>query len=145
MSTRALNLWVFRESRRKVTGISARAALLDAVSCLTESSSPDSVLGALLRAGELECGIADGVAESTPAMECTDHLASALVGRTPIDVESIRRHLEQLAVPESIEVSPPEGFAYYALHPLAYASVPEQVPQSGRSIAVVGIRSIGTT
>jgi hypothetical protein len=146
MSTRALNLWVFRESRRKITGISAKSALLAAVSCLMERSSPDSLLAALLRAGELECGIADGDGQFSPAMEGTDRLAAALVAHgTPIDVESTKRHLERLSVPDFIEASPPEGFAYYALHPLAYASVLERVPQSGRSIAVVGIRSIGTT
>jgi hypothetical protein len=45
---------------------------------------------------------------------------------------------------DQLSISMPEGFAYYALHPLAYADVIRQIPACER-LLVVGIRSIGTT
>src|SRR5205085_4840116 len=39
----------------------------------------------------------------------------------------------------------PEGFCFYALHPLDYADLALQIPLSDKPIAVIGIRSIGTT
>jgi hypothetical protein len=45
---------------------------------------------------------------------------------------------------DQLSISTPEGFAYYALHPLAYANVIRQIPACER-LLVVGIRSIGTT
>ena len=45
---------------------------------------------------------------------------------------------------EQLSISTPEGFAYYALHPLAYADVIQQISACDR-LLVVGIRSIGTT
>jgi hypothetical protein len=48
-------------------------------------------------------------------------------------------------VPDRIHVSPAEGFAYYALHPLDFADLASAVPLDAPRAAVVGIRSIGTT
>jgi hypothetical protein len=45
---------------------------------------------------------------------------------------------------EQLSISTPEGFAYYALHPFAYADVIQQISACDR-LLVVGIRSIGTT
>jgi hypothetical protein len=49
------------------------------------------------------------------------------------------------AVPDHVAISSPEGFAHYGLHPLAYADIVKQLPLRGPSVAVIGIRSIGTT
>src|SRR4029077_5287099 len=46
---------------------------------------------------------------------------------------------------EWTSISPPEGFTYYALHPLDFARVIAQLPPEPRPCAVIGIRSIGTT
>jgi len=48
-------------------------------------------------------------------------------------------------VPERITVSAPEGLCYYALHPLDYADLLNEDPIDAPFVAVVGIRSIGTT
>lgn len=42
-------------------------------------------------------------------------------------------------------VSVPEGFAYYALHPLDYADLVARLELNVSSALVVGVRSIGTT
>ncbi|HSM86490.1 MAG TPA: hypothetical protein VLT16_10080 [Candidatus Limnocylindrales bacterium] len=44
-----------------------------------------------------------------------------------------------------MSISAPEGFAYYAMHPLSYADVVRKVPDLAERVAVIGIRSIGTT
>src|SRR5262249_40579530 len=67
----------------------------------------------------------------------------------PLDARQIRATasslLEGISFPGDLSVSVPEGFAYYALHPLDYADL---VSRSGIDVSravVVGIRSIGTT
>lgn len=154
MCAQALNLWVFRDGRRATTGVQLKSALLDEVRRLSKSppgnlgkSSPDHLLAALLRAGELECALADAGAEALQsAMLITERLAEALVapGRE-VDSSSLAQSLEELKLPERLEVSPPEGFAYYALHPLSYAAALGQLARPGEKMAVIGIRSIGAT
>lgn len=55
--------------------------------------------------------------------------------------------LRASSLPATVSVSVPEGFAYYALHPLDYAEAAARLPLVLRSepAVVVGIRSIGTT
>jgi hypothetical protein len=149
MCIRALNLWVFRESRRLLDGTKAKSELLHELRSLSAQSSPDELTAVLLRAGELECGVADnGNAGVEPWMTLSDSLAEALVlPEVPMNgaAAGLAGILQQARVPERIEVSPPEGFAYYALHPLAYAEVLRNIPRLREPLAVVGIRSIGTT
>ncbi|MBV9608567.1 MAG: hypothetical protein JO187_03325, partial [Acidobacteria bacterium] len=52
--------------------------------------------------------------------------------------------LEEAHISRELTVSRPEGFAYYALHPLSYGDVLQTMQLPAR-IAVLGIRSIGTT
>ncbi len=84
--------------------------------------------------GELEAGVADAL--------CPDR-------DEELPVLSALRHGEWrgLGLPEKIEISVPEGFAYYALDPEMYRIaarrfVAEMHPSR---VAVIGIRSIGTT
>src|SRR6184192_1855112 len=105
-------------------------------------------LAALLLAGELECGLADALDDDHPARRfsaaLTDCLAARLLGN-PAELPSLAA-LTQCALPESIQLSPPEGFAYYGLHPRAYADLLGSLPRDPRRpVAVIGIRSIGTT
>ena len=46
--------------------------------------------------------------------------------------------------PRHVRISHPEGFAYYALHPGDFADAVEDV-DCGFPVAVLGIRSVGTT
>src|SRR5262249_29689910 len=55
------------------------------------------------------------------------------------------RLLENIPQCGIVDVSIPEGFAYYALHPLDYADLVERTELGARSALVIGIRSIGTT
>jgi hypothetical protein len=146
----AWNMYVFRDGRRFVCG----RALLDGLASAVQAvaASPDSrkpLLNALLRAGELECALTD--IESPHAVHLshiTDLLAARLVGletpsaRPPSELEQI---LGKVEVPPELKISPPEGFAYYALHPLDYADLADRLCIPSGFAAVIGVRSIGTT
>src|ERR1700749_1042144 len=158
----ALNLLVFREDRRSVSGEQLRTAVAAQLEQQGGSYSPDFLVNALLLSGELECGIADAQsadatsadvksAVAKPAEILTEQLASALVRNASSSTlqSSSLQHLvssaKSLFIPEQLTISTPEGFAYYALHPLAYADVLDRIPLSAKDLVVVGIRSIGTT
>ncbi len=134
---------VFREGRRTVPGPALCDQFRVSLDQLSSSASPDKVLDALLRAGELECALAD--AESPLAVSVaatTDALAAWLVnGRPP----GLLNWSPDACAAEPLTFSRPEGFAYYALHPLDYAEAIGCIPRAARDVAVIGIRSIGTT
>lgn len=138
MCARTVNLLVFREDRKQVGSEFAKTDLLRACR--------EDVLDALLLAGEIECGVSD----VAPDLACgwqqvTDFFADALVSRVPVDSDKVCSLIQSLPLPKYLTVSPPEGFAYYALHPLAYADILNAIGKLPSEIAVVGIRSIGTT
>jgi hypothetical protein len=125
------------------------------------------LIGALLWAGELECGLADADGEGAHSAELlTDRIADALLqgerwgGCTESDFQTsnslsanfqnisfqtLLNAAQDLPAIEQLSIATPEGFAYYALHPLAYADVLDQVCGPEAPLLVVGIRSIGTT
>jgi len=136
---------VFRDGRDPVAGRERLQELAGFLHRLSRPDPPDPVLllDALLRAGELECALADAGAGRSQArmMSVTDALAHALVRGD--DVGCGPETLSALEVPLLIEVSPPEGFAYYGLHPQNYADLAGRLVRG--ATAVIGIRSIGTT
>jgi len=144
MSKGPLNLLVFREDSKCVSGPQLKADLHDS---LDSSSAQGGSLSALLLAGELECAIADAAPQHLPDFESlTDALARAVVGDDlSIDPNSLKRQLLQLPVPPELRIAKFEGFAYYALHPLGYAEVLQKVPSLSETVMVLGIRSIGAT
>lgn len=139
---------VFREGRRVHSGNALAAALLPLLRQFRNHAAllePDRVLEALLRSGELECGLAD--AESPHAADlaaATDALAEMLLGRH-FDISPLLVRLAAMVPPAQLTVSTPEGFAYYALHPSRYADLAAALPLNSPCAAVLGIRSIGTT
>jgi len=139
-----LNLLVFREGRQPVSGSALKTALVQQLrNCTLEQALP-----ALLRAGEAECAVADADASSATALlsDITDALAIALVSGAILPaIPSLLSELQSISFPENLNVSTPEGFAYYALHPLAFADVLEKLTPLPAQAVVVGIRSIGTT
>lgn len=150
-----LNLLVFREDRRRASGKELKAALTAQLEQLCGYFSQRTLLGALLQAGELECGVADNDPEAACCYELvTDQIAGALLAGEPAvsnnsnfhspGFRSLLTSVRDLPVFEQLSISIPEGFAYYALHPLAYADVIRQIPACDH-LMVVGIRSIGTT
>jgi hypothetical protein len=148
MSASGLNLLVFRDGRRRVRGAALVRALLAQLESWSGSCLPSHVaLRALLRAGELECGAADSAhGASNSFSELTDDLALALLGgAAQRDIQDLRDAIARAPLPESLNTSAPEGFAYYALHPLAYAEALDRLLPLPAKMIVVGIRSIGTT
>lgn len=137
---------VFRDGRETVSGPGRLQDLAGLLPRLSNPEPPDPVLllDALLRAGELECALADaGCGKAQARVEnVTDALAQALL-QPNSGVRCGAESLGGLDVPATLQVSPPEGLAYYALHPLNYADLAGELARG--STAVIGIRSIGTT
>jgi hypothetical protein len=165
-------MYVFRSGRRVVCGEELLSGLRRNLSRLAACSMPAAngggfsesfsaeLIDVLLRAGEIECALADAEGDDerlAAASRITDALADCLVRETLEPYERALRTLARLSVPPKLWVSPPEGFAYYGLHPLDYASLavglcdrenagPGNGPSHRRARAlVIGIRSIGTT
>jgi hypothetical protein len=146
MSPAALNLWVFRDGRRHVSGQRLKNSLLDCLALLHGRCPQEDILCALLRAGDLESAMADAGLCTASLEKLTDSLAAALVGlRPPEQALNYREILESCELPEDLTTSVAEGFAYYVLHPLAYADVLEDRPRVGPNLVIIGIRSIGAT
>jgi hypothetical protein len=104
-------------------------------------------MDALLLAGEVECALSDcGRATAAQAQQITDTLALQLVAGEDTDQEQLQLLAAVVAddLPERLRVSPPEGFAYYALHPGDFADAIDRLETPG-PVGVVGIRSVGTT
>ncbi len=135
---------VFRDGRETVSGPSRLQELAGILQRLVAPSplNPELLLDALLRAGELECALADsGFAKSQARMAgVTDALAAALI-QQPAQLRCDA--LSDFELPATFEASVPEGFAFYALHPLNYSDLAARLAQG--PTAVIGIRSIGTT
>jgi hypothetical protein len=145
----AWNMFVFRDGRRSVPGATLARELAEGLR-QWPSRAParrELVINLLLRAGELECALAD--ASSDEASRCarlTDLLASALVAPEAGACSSAQLvSLLPLEVPDQVQISPPEGFAYYALHPLDFAALVQRIDTQENVAGVIGIRSIGST
>jgi hypothetical protein len=134
------DLWIFRDGRKTVSGPAMLRDLQRRV------SSPSTALDELIQAGELEAALLDAQYQDAHAASA---LTDALAYMVCTGVVEMGTSLQQLAagikVPESISVSPPEGFTYYALHPSDFAKAVSRIPVEPQACAVVGIRSIGTT
>jgi hypothetical protein len=181
MSETGFQMQVFRDGRRAVAGPALGAALasdLRALAATTDAAAyRERALSALLRAGELECALADlgdlHRLDAALVAQCTDALAAALVAApaapnttpdatpdatpnttpdatpnaTP-DATPAAHMLDALAraaLPARVMVTRPEGFAYYAVHPLDFAAATDALALGARPVFVVGLRSIGTT
>lgn len=148
-------LLVFRDGRSVRSGpelLRGLLAQIEAVLSLTDFSNQiarDELIDALLRAGGLECALVDhdaGSMEAHVIAEAADQLASALVTKSRPHISAkLAATLGELQVPRSLTLSTPEGFCYYALHPLDYADLLAAEATYPPAAAVVGIRSIGTT
>ncbi|WP_437480367.1 hypothetical protein WME75_35420 [Sorangium sp. So ce1014] len=166
-------MYVFRSGRRDVPGQRLVAELADDLGALAAPAGADRrrgvVLRALIRAGEVESILADAGAGSASLLAgLTDDLAAMLVGgddagalaisdgptsdheRSDVWPRTARRlttpaALASIDIPATVPSSPPEGFSFYALHPLDFARLAERLAFPPAPVRVVGIRSIGTT
>ena len=155
---------VFRELRRPVNTERLLHDLLTHLDQIRYAGKNVKIRGllesALLQAGQLECGLHDlpfDVVSASPffaesvtlSSRLTDLLAPALLvpeHSGPLSAQA-QQLCQKIRCPETFDLSPPEGFCFYALHPLDYAERALQLRFlfNARSVAVVGIRTIGTT
>lgn len=136
------DLWIFREGHREIAGPALLRELSGRIASLSTAAA---VTDALIQAGELEAALADaGGLKSNAAAELTDALASALCTGTS-DTRALGRLASAVTTPERIRTSPPEGFSYYALHPLDFSRLVSRIRGEPKASAVIGIRTIGTT
>ncbi|HVN20947.1 MAG TPA: hypothetical protein VMU05_19330 [Dongiaceae bacterium] len=141
----ATNLIVFRDVSEKVSGRSLARRLRQALG--STSDHRECLVSALIIAGQIECAISDGAGDSRIEAEAlTDLLAGSCIQLHPPDPTQLLPLLARVegALPDELRLSEPEGFAYYVLHPCDFADAVTSLPEC-QSIAVIGIRSIGTT
>lgn len=118
----------------------------------------DAVRTALILAGQLEQGLADaGHPREDPAAHLTDAIAAFFLSMVRGDAGRAQLHRRValgLAEPltteaggDPVEIRVPEGFAWYALYPDAYAAAADRWADRHpcRTVLVIGLRSIGTT
>lgn len=141
---------VYREAAERFATSELLAALRAAFRLLeSEPHNNHAAVAALVRAGELECALADLRSDAARFAErLTDAAAGYLCG-APIETAAARvlETLGRANLPANLSIRPFEGFAYYALHPLQYAAMAGDFPGTRpecRCAAIVGIRSIGT-
>ncbi len=168
MTARPVNLLVFREGRRDVRVRDLKAHLVDQLRRSGTQASPEQTLRLLLLAGELECGVADVIACLDPQSDSlglssltlvsglktiTDTLATALVGGSP-DFSGIvrdsaisgscadrsRAHLSR-----AHQYLCSRGFRLLCFASSCLCRYCGKLPGLSSTVAVIGIRSIGTT
>jgi hypothetical protein len=158
MDNSGWNMYVFRDGRKTVSGETVRDRLLQSISHYVSNPAEDNCLAALIAAGELECALADANSDTgashLPAFgrcgsveasaKITDRLADVLVRHSVLPAADLLASAQSLHVPDLVQLSVAEGFAYYALHPQKFVNLADglDVPESVR---VIGLRSIGTT
>lgn len=134
---------VYRDGVRRVRASCLRRELSDR---LLRIESDSSRWATLLLAGELEAGLEDaGARSANVARELTDKLASGWLSGALPEHRALAEKVASLAVPSEVDVTRPEGYAYYALDPSSYARWVSDRGQGGPAVVVVGIRSIGTS
>src|SRR5579884_3141889 len=154
MESSPWNLYVFRETHRVVA---SNRLLVPLMNDLSRRGLAD----ALVRAGEIESSLADVSAPSAQtAMALTDAIAAALVAQHAHDAARANAYvahalaLARMLDPcsslpahgSALRVVPPESFSYYGLHPLDFAEQAAAPPfDRFAHVAVVGVRSVGTT
>jgi hypothetical protein len=147
---------IFRDSRRSVQAADLVAGVRAALRHTALPVPPDDLIALLLRAGELETALSDGVAPLAACEQAsllTDLFADALMRYASSDrspnglrlASSAQPILDQIHYSLALTAGIPEGFAYYAIHPLDYADLVQRVKIDSASALVVGVRSIGAT
>lgn len=154
MDDSAWNMYVFRDGRRTVSGTELISSLLGALSrwrSAPKHARQDRLLAALIAAGELECALLDSAGSDEAssnscaiATEITEALAHWFLAGQIHSHLSILQRVGEVQATGRYEVAVQEGFAYYALHPRKVAMLLDNMVLKS-PVAVIGIRSIGTT
>ncbi len=142
-----LDVWVHRDATRTVRGDDAKLDLFRRIDAMRESTGDRRralAIEALVAAGEIESALADACEPTCATIaKLTDTLAAISLHDGDAGLADAMRGVVVMTLPRKIEVSAPEGFAFYALHPEAYALAARELATD--DVLVVGIRSIGTT
>jgi hypothetical protein len=140
----AWNFFVFRKVRETLELQQLVQELQREIELLTTSSG--SPLDSLVRAGEIESGLADlGFPSAGIAAELTDALARVADGG-PVNRRALLDLLNSLPERATLRCSHPEGFSYYGLNPLDFADLARRIQcELPPNVAVIGIRTVGTT
>lgn len=139
----AWKLFVFRKWREP---LSTQELITQLKKEMARVAAGHPAIDALVRAGEIEAGLADSRSpEEGKIAAVVDHLAAVACGSLPPDkLRADATQLEQVQSPETIWCSHPEGFSYYGLHPLSFVDFARQYSaQLSRTTAIIGIRTIG--
>jgi hypothetical protein len=137
------DLWIFRDGQRLVSGPAMVQDLARRISACEDNG--ESLLDALIQAGQLEAALADAnSSDAHVASQLTDTLGAAVCSGNASGTHASQL-IAQIHPPDQISISPPEGFTYYALHPLDFARIIARIPDDPQACALIGIRSIGTT
>ena len=143
------DLWGFRDGRKWLATSRLLEELAAALRKLQRAPGDRSAtLHALIRAGELESASADqGLRLAQHMARVTDAVAWHLVhGASRVnDYEELLSAIHKSDIPQTVQVSPPEGFSYYGLNPAGFIELARRVCRIGDAVAIIGIRSIGIT
>jgi hypothetical protein len=133
--------WIFRDGRRTIPGANVLVAIKSDL-----GRGREGWIDALIRTGELEAALSDvNDRHRVLAAQATEFLAEAVVTGSISSSDAAASVLSRIVVSGMITVSPPEGFTYYALHPLDFSRAAAQLRLEAREYAIIGIRSIGST
>ena len=144
----AWKLFVFRKSRDLLPTLSLIELLRAEIESLSGGGA--SAIDALVRAGEIETGLADASSPAAIPMAAVVDLLAAAVCANSFDRQRLLQSLQEIAVQDGlarhIRCSHPEGFSYYGLNPLDFVDLARNMHHQLRpNVAVIGIRSIGST
>lgn len=142
----ACHALVFRDIRERLELAAVGNAIQADLREFIAHRDAKSLTRALLRAGEVDAACSE-------SGDLTKNIFTWLLSRAlvrPEDAEKLAtitiNLLEKFPWAGEVEVSRPEGFAFYGLHPLDYVDALNQVPLSETGpVIVIGIRSIGST
>jgi hypothetical protein len=155
---------VYRSHENIVNPKSAWPALVDSVKALGSAASLDDLVAVAIELGELEAAIADRLSPDRDGLDplladlrqaslvAGRILTASVAGRHDHVQERIRDLLLRVTaisptrLPSSLAVRTPEGFAFYALQPQAYAAAAARFAHESHAerVVCIGIRSIGT-
>lgn len=145
LSAADTDLWVFRDGKKTVAGKRLLDELLSSLQHLLQDRRNKTLqLDVLIRAGEFESAVGDCGFTTPTVTHVTDAVAELAVADKSAGLAAATFNLQQFVPPQTVVISPPEGFSYYALHPLDFAKAVEDLGHNA-CVAVIGIRSIGTT
>lgn len=143
-----LGLYIFRGTHPRVSTAELLGRLAREVATIAALRSVEQARRlaerALLHAGEIECLLAD---HRSPRVAEVAAIVDALADRALGVPAPLPSALPDLGadLPADVRPSPPEGFAYCAVGPDAFARLADTIDLPGGAAGVIGIRTIGLT